>query len=274
MEQEQERFEPALTNEDWQAPPPPEGLPVAPVGETMTLGQTLTGIFFEPGRTFAALRWKPRFLVAAVMIIIAVTAFQILFIQKLGYENIIRDQINKSPQTEQMSSEQKNAAITMYLNPAMKGLIYASPVIGFVFVFAIGALLYWGASAAFGGSAGFRQALSIFVYSTLPPTIIAMVLNMIVLLLKSADDIDPIAAQRGVVHANLGFLIDPKQQPALATALNSFDLFAFYGMFLAALGFQKVARLSVASSWTIVIIFWAIFFAYRLTMAIAFGVAT
>lgn len=273
MEQ-QEHFEPTVTNEEWQAPPPPDLLPTAPASETMTLAQSLAGIFFEPGRTFAALRWKPRFLAASVIIIVAITAFQFLFIQKLGYENIIRDQINKSPQTEQMSSEQKNAAITMYLNPAMKALIYASPIIGFIIVFAIGTLLYWGASAAFGGSAGFVQSLSLLVYSTLPPTLIVMILNMIVLLLKSTDDIDPVASQRGVVHANLGFLIDPKQQPALATALNSFDLFAFYGMFLAALGFQKVARLSVASSWTIVIIFWAIMFAYRLAMALAFGVVT
>lgn len=270
----QERFESAITNEEWQAPPPPDGLPTAPESETMTLGQTLVGIFFEPGRTFAALRWKPRFLVAATITIVAVMMFQVFFIQKLGYENIIRDQINKSPQTEQMSSEQKNAAITLYLNPVMKGFIYASPAIGFVFVFLIGALLYWGASAAFGGSAGFLQALSIFVYSTFPPTVVAMILNIIILLLKSSEDIDPVAAQRGLAQANLGFLIDPKQQPALATALSSIDLFAFYGMFLAALGFQKVARLSAASSWTIVIIFWVIALVFRLAISLVSGVAS
>jgi hypothetical protein len=42
----------------------------------------------------------------------------------------------------------------------------------------------------------------------------------------------------------------------LATALGSLDLFALYGLFLAALGLRKVARLSSGSAWAIVLGLW------------------
>ena len=270
--EEQERIK--SVNDEWQAPPPPEGLPQPPADETMSLGETLGGIFFNPADTFTALRWKPRFLVAAIIIIVAVMAYQIAFIQKLGYENIIRQQINASPQAEQMSPEQKSRAVALYSNPAMQAFVTASPVIGFIFVFLIGALLYWGAASAFGGTINFPQSLSLFVYSSLPVYVIMMILNLIVLFLKSAEDIDPVASQRGVVQTNLSFLVDPKTQPTLATVLGTFDLFAFYGMFLAALGFQKIARLSASSAWTIVILFWIILFVFRVSMSLTFGVAS
>ena len=43
----------------------PMAVPNTPAtGEEMSTAETLTGIFFEPSRTFVALRARPRFLVA------------------------------------------------------------------------------------------------------------------------------------------------------------------------------------------------------------------
>src|SRR4028119_733551 len=126
------------TSPEWQPPPPPSGLPIE-TGETMTLGQTLTGIFFEPGRTFGALRIKPRFLVATLLTIAAVTVFQFAFIQKLGFDNILRQQLNNNPQAAQMSKEQREKMIELYQSPAVKALAYISPVVIFIVVFLIGA---------------------------------------------------------------------------------------------------------------------------------------
>ena len=254
-----ERF----TNEEWQAPPPPEGLPTE-TGETMTLAQTLTGIFFEPARTFASLRLRPRFLVAAVIILLSFAAFQIALIQKLGYDNIIRQQISNNPQVEQMQPEQKRTMIEFYNGAIGKTVIYASPIVGVVLVFVFGALIYWGAAAAFGGSSGFARSLALLAYAWLPVAAIAMLLNFVVLLLKNADDIDLAASRGGLARANLGVLIDAKAQPLLATALGSVDLIQFYGVFLVAVGFQKIAKLSAGSAWTIAITLWLIGVAFRL----------
>lgn len=53
----------------------------------------------------------------------------------------------------------------------------------------------------------------------------------------------------------------------LAVALSSFDLFAFYGLFLAALGLRKTARIQPAISWTIVLVPWIIGLLFHLARA-------
>jgi hypothetical protein len=40
--------------------------------------------------------------------------------------------------------------------------------------------------------------------------------------------------------------------------LGSFDVFAFYGLFLAALGLRKVAKMSSGTAWTIVLTIWLV----------------
>jgi hypothetical protein len=98
-----------------------------------------------------------------------------------------------------------------------------------------------------------------------------MIANGIILFFKSADDIDFAASQRGVVHANLGFLIDDKATPVLATLLSTFDVFAIWGWILAAIGLKITNKLSGASAWSIVIIFALIGVAVRVIGALFTG---
>ena len=71
-------------------PPPPTADSRTSIAPSMSTAETLTGIFFEPGSTFEALRARPRFLFAALIITIVVAAFSYLFIQRVGYEEIGR----------------------------------------------------------------------------------------------------------------------------------------------------------------------------------------
>jgi hypothetical protein len=72
--------------------------------------------------------------------------------------------------------------------------------------------------------------------------------------LKSADEIDIAASQRGLLHANPSFFIDGKDMPVLATLLSTFDFFLIWGWILAAIGLQKIAKISSGASWAIVLI--------------------
>src|SRR5438045_8959247 len=104
-----------------------------------------------------------------------------------------------------MSPEQKYLAIELQLTIS-KYSRFAIPI--FVFIsFLIGGLIYWLGSKAFGGTGGFMQNVSVWVYSGFPPAVIAMIANFIVMAFKSADDIDLGESQRGLIHANLGFFI-------------------------------------------------------------------
>jgi hypothetical protein len=73
------------------------------------------------------------------------------------------------------------------------------------------------------------------------------------LFLKSADDIDILTAQNGLVQANPSFLIDTKAAPVLGALLGTFDLFFIYGWVLAAIGLSIVGKISRGSAWAVVL---------------------
>jgi hypothetical protein len=131
---------------------------------------------------------------------------------------------------------------------------YVLPIIVAI-IMLIGGLLYWGGAKAFGGTGTFMHGWSVFLYSSIPPTIISSVANFIVLAFKSADEIDIAASQRGVIHANLGFFINGKSAPVLATLVGTLDLFMIWGWVLAAIGLRITNRLSSGSAWGVVLIF-------------------
>ncbi|PYS99023.1 MAG: hypothetical protein DMF63_13195 [Acidobacteria bacterium] len=239
---------------EWQAPPPPEK--IAPAEEPqMSELATIGNIFFEPGRTFEDLKRKPRFVIGAIIICLLVTAYSFGLYYKIGDSGVrsfIAEQIDKNPNASSMTGEQKTKAIDMQMT-IQKVVRFVMPL----FVFAsllIGGLLYWAGAKAFGGTGGFLHALSVWVYSSLPPAIVGMIANFIVMAIKSADDIDMAQSQRGVIHANLGFLFDGKAMPVLTTLIGTIDVFYIWGWILAAIGLRITNRLSTGSAWTIVFI--------------------
>ena len=216
---------------------------------------TVVNVFFEPGRVFEDLKRKPRFIIGSIIIALLVTAYTFGLISKVGEAGIRRaviEQIEKNPQTVSMSQEQKNSAVEMNLT-IQKYTRYAIPVFVFISLL-LGGLFYFLAAKAFGGTGGFLHGLSVWVYSSIPPTVIAMIANFIVLMFKSADEIDLTASQRGVIHANPGILLDGKSMPVLTTIVSTLDLFMIWGWILAAIGLRITNRLSSGSSWAVVII--------------------
>jgi hypothetical protein len=244
---------------DYVPPPPP-----FPVSETtdeaaMSTGQTLTGIFFEPSRVFQSLRERPRFLAAAIICTVALLAFTTLFFQRVGYERMITEAIDSSPRAEQMTPEQKEQAIRMQTSPVVKAIYYCSPIIVVALIIAAGAGLYLLGSMLMGRQLRYKQALAVWAYSSMPPIVVSMLLNIVLLFLKSPDEYDIVrASRRGLVQANLGLLMDLKASPVLGTFLSSLDLFAFYGLFLAALGLRIVGKMSSGAAWGIVLTIWII----------------
>ncbi|HYG08903.1 MAG TPA: Yip1 family protein [Pyrinomonadaceae bacterium] len=243
-------------------------------GETnaMTTPQTLANIFFEPGRTFEALRERPRFLVAALITLVAFMAFYLAYIQRVGYENIINAEIETRAQSTEMSDEQKAAGRDIQLKPFVKAIRYGVPVIGIAVVLAAGAGIYLLGSMLMGKGISYKQALAVWTYSSLPPLVLVVIANLVLLLGNPpTGDAEIARGLNGLVHANPGILVDGAEQPVIATALGSLDLFAFYGLFLAALGLRKVARLSSGSAWAIVLGLWVLGVIARVVIASVTG---
>ncbi len=258
-------------NREWQEPPIPEEIKAEKEQPQMSEVGTLGGIFFEPGNTFEDLRRKPRFLLAGLIIIIAVTAFNALFIQKVGFERLVRERIESNESVRQMPADQREKIIEQQSGTIAKVLSYAAAPIIFIVIFLVGGLIYWLGANAMGGTAGFLQGLSVWVYSSLPPTVLFVLANLLVLFLKSVDDIDLATAQSGLVQANPGMFINAKEMPVMAAALSAFDLFAIWGWILAAIGLQKVAKISSGAAWAIVLIVGLIGVTIKVVMALMFS---
>lgn len=233
---------------------------------------TLANIFFEPGRVFEDLKRKPRFILGSILIALLFTAYIFGLTSKVGEAGIRRaviEQLEKSPQGSSMSQEQKESAISLNLT-IQKYTRLAMPIFVFISLL-IGGLFYFLAAKAFGGNGGFLHGLSVWVYSSIPPTVIAMIANFLVLMLKSADDIDLTTSQRGVIHANPGFLLNGKEMPVLATIVSTLDLFMIWGWILAAIGLRITNRLSSGSAWAAVIIIGLIGVLFRVVTAFISG---
>ena len=59
----------------------------------MSTGETLTGIFFEPSRTFEALRARPRFLVAGLILLVLTCLVTAVLYARVDMNQCIRDRI-------------------------------------------------------------------------------------------------------------------------------------------------------------------------------------
>jgi hypothetical protein len=240
---------------------------------TMSEPATLANIFFEPGRTFESLRIKPKFILGTLIILILMSAFQTFFIEKVGFENIVKAQINSNPMMDDMEPAKKKEIIDQQASPVMRTVSSASLPVVMIIFFLIGGLIYWLAGNAMGGSMTFLRGISTWIYSSLPPTVVSLIANMIVLAFKSVDDIDILASQRGVIQANPAMFFDGKTMPVLTTLISSIDLFQIWGIVLAAIGLKIVGKISTGSAWGIVLILSLIGIAFRVVGALLFGAA-
>jgi hypothetical protein len=258
-------------NKEWQAPPLPEEIKAEQEQPQMSEAATLGSIFIEPGKVFEDMRRKPRFLLAGLIIIIAVTVFNTVFIQKVGFERMMRERIESSSSVRDMPADQREKIIEQQSGPIVKYISYGAAPVVFVVIFLLGGLIYWLAGNAMGGTAGFLHGLSVWVYSGLPPALLFVVANLIVLMVKSVDEIDLATAQSGLVQANPSMFIDGKSMPVLAAALSAFDLFAIWGWVLAAIGLQKVAKISSGAAWAVVLILGLLGVTFKVVGALIFG---
>jgi hypothetical protein len=250
-------------NQVFQAPPPPPFAPTPPPPEVeMSTPETLTGIFFEPGRVFEALRSRPRFLIAGIILLLLTIGVTVALFQRVDMSEFIRQEMDRSPRNAQMGPEQKEMAVK--IGKIVGGVIV--PVFVVVGI-AAGSAIYLLGVMAFGGTISYKKSLAVWTYSSLPPAVLGTIVALLVLFLKAPDTIDP----KHLLVTNPGAFMNPESSPALTTLLSQFDVLRFYGLFLAAIGLRKVAKISSGSAWTIVIGLWLIWVILSVAKAAIFG---
>lgn len=234
----------------------------APAGAEMSTGETLTGVFFEPSRTFEALRARPRFLVAALIIFIMTCLVTAVMYMRVDMGQFIRDRIEKSPNAAQISEQQKETQVRIGKTIGMVLIPLSVPI-----AIAVGSALYMLLVMAFGGSITYGKSVAVWTYSWLPPAVFGTLIALLVLFLKSPDSIVP----ENLVATNPGALLGEDASKVLVAFLRQIDILRFYGLFLAALGLRKVAKISSGAAWGVVLTLWILGLLFAVGSAALFG---
>ena len=267
---------------DFRPPPPTLVMPTTP---SMSVGGTLLNIFIAPAKAFASFRdvttFSPaaiRFLVAAPIILVAVVAYNVIYLTRVGPGNIHRAAMEASPRLSSLAPEEKERELKMVENPTFQTITYAMAfgrLIGLTLVsMPLGALIYWLGGLIFKSGLKYMQALLVWTYATLAATILWVIANTLTLLIRPPTNYVAIAmGANGVLPSNLGalFTVETLPPPVYVVALSAFDLFEFYGLSLATLGLRKAARLPWLGSLGIVIFLWLLGVVLRISLA---GVAS
>jgi hypothetical protein len=236
--------------------------------QPLSTADTLTRIFYEPEPVFKSLKQRPRWLAALLVLALAGAFYQFAVVQRLGPERIADDMATRiidggflqgapvSPddfRQNYIAQAVKTATTDKIFQPI--GAVMG----GALFMLLVGALYLLGV-LAFGGRMNFWQAVSVAVYSALPPAVILTLLNLILLYTQSVDDIIPVKAQQqSLARADLGLLFSPASHPGLYTFASFIGLFSIYRMWLAAAGLRDAAdKIKNGSAWAIVLILWLI----------------
>jgi hypothetical protein len=88
----------------------------------------------------------------------------------------------------------------------------------------------------------------------LPVIVITKLLSLVILFIKSPDDIHPILGQETLVTDNLGILFTPAEHPALYVLGASIGVLSFYGLWLRATGLANAGtKVSKGAAWGVTI---------------------
>ena len=262
-------------------PPPPPGTPQVSVEPSLSTLQSLVNIFFAPARVFDSFRdvttFAPlavRFLVAAAIIVTAAVAYNVIYLARMGSENIARASIEVTPRVADLPPEQKERALQMQQNPAFRAVTllmsFGQLILLLLVSLPLGALIYWLGTMIFKGRVKYLQVLLVWTYAALPPKALWMMANTLVVLIHPpSTNIGIATGINGVVPANLGALFDVTTLPVpvYVAAFGVLDLFALYGLALALIGLRKVARIPWIGSFVIVIFVWLIGVVWHISTA-------
>jgi hypothetical protein len=216
----------------------------------------IIGVLFEPKKTFEDIAQRPSFLVPLLLIIVVALAYTSVMAQRIGFERVVRQQVQNSEQFQQLPADQREQRIQM-------GVKFAS-VIGYA-ASVVGPPLYWlvasgvllGITAIMSAGLKFKQIFAIMAYAAVPG-ILYMILTMVVMFLKNPDEFN---IQNPLAFNPAAFL-DPLQTSKFVYSLaSSLDLFSFWAIGLIAIGLKAAAgkRLSFGGALFAVLLPWALF---------------
>ena len=230
--------------------------------EPLSLLQKVTGIFFEPTRVFRNLREHPRWMGAFIIIAVLSAIYSLAFIQRITPERLAehtKTQMEAFGNLVPPEAREIQAAevLDANKNPVRRVASVLNVFIAFFLFLGIVAALSMLGVLVFGGRIHFWQALAVTFWVALPVTVITRVMGLIILYLKSPEDLHPVLNRDTTFQDNLSILFSPADHPVLFVMASFIGLTSFYGLWLRARGLHLGAtKASSGAGWGVSITLW------------------
>jgi hypothetical protein len=217
----------------------------------------ITGVFFDPKKAFEDIAKRPSWLVPLVLIIIGALAVVFTMSQQVGWERIVRHNMEASSRTQQMPPEQRDQAIAMGVKFAPVFGYTAGVLIPLLYLSLSAGALWLMASVILSAGIRFKQVFALVCYSSLTG-LISSVLLIVVLHLKNPDEYNP---QNPLAFNPAAFMDPGTSSKFLYSLATSLDLFSFWTILLMAVGLQAAAgkKLSFGGALFAVVLPWAVY---------------
>lgn len=220
----------------------------------------LIGVLFDPNPAFADVAQRPRWWVPLVALILIALVITIAFGQRVGWERFMRQQIESSPRTQQLTPEQREQIIEQQLR-FVPFFSYGGALLGWpVIVLIVSAAYLFVFNVLLGTQLPFKQVFGVTSYAMLPNAI-AGIAALAVMFLKEPADFN----LENPLVSNLGAFLDPNSAPRwLVSVGSSIDVFVVWCLLLLATGYAAAARkLAWSKAFTWVVATWVLWLALK-----------
>src|SRR5260370_41714071 len=124
---------------------------------------------------------------------------------------------------------------------------------------------------AFGGRMHFWQSFAVIAFASLPYVVIQKAISLIILFIKSPDDIHPLLGQETLVYDNLGLLVSSKDHPVLFVMASAIGVISFYRLWLTATGLREGGyKVSSSAAWGVAMTLFVMFLLFGMAIAAIF----
>lgn len=228
----------------------------------------VVGVFFSPKATFEDIVRKPSWILPVALLTLLSFCVSLAINQRINWREFMSQQIEKSPQSANMSPEQKEQRIEggAKFSPIFT---YAIGVLGPTIGILVFALVMWGAYNLLGGAnTDFGTSFAITAHASLTG-LVSSLLFLLVLYLKPYGTVD----LENPVATNLAAILPDDAAKWLVALLKSFDIFTFWTLILLAIGFAATNPKKLRGSRAFVIAFsvWAAYVVCRVGSAWIFS---
>jgi hypothetical protein len=228
----------------------------------------IIGVFFSPKATFEDVVRKPSWVLPVVLLTLLSIGVSLAINQRVNWREFMAQQIEKSPQSANMSAEQKEQRIEggAKFTPIVTWVIGACGPILFTLVVA---LFMWGAYNLLGGAnTNFATSFAITTHAALTG-LVSSLLFILILYLKPPGTVD----MENPIATNLAVLLPDDSAKWMIALLKSIDIFTFWTLILLAIGFATTnpKKLKGGKAFTIAFSVWAVYVVLRVGSAWIFS---